>query len=214
MATVRKWSNVAIAMQSALAAAKTLTAITIGSTATVTSTAHGYVNGDLVLISAQGMRQVDGRIFRVASSTANNFVLEGEDTSDYDAFSSGTAQLITFGTSITTATTVNGSGGDFDFIDTTTIHGNAKTQIPGLANPATYSFENIWDVSDAGLKAMKTASDAQAQRCFKFTFGVGGQVMLFNGYVGASLLPGGSAQDKVTTQTTVTMFGSPTYYAS
>lgn len=214
MATVRKWSNVAIAMQSALAAAKTLTAITIGATATVTSTAHGYVNGDLVLISAQGMRQVDGRIFRVASSTANNFVLEGEDTSGYDAFSSGTAQLITFGTSITTATTVNGSGGDFDFIDTTTIHGNAKTQIPGLANPATYSFENIWDVADAGLKAMKTASDAQAQRCFKFTFGAGGQVMLFNGYVGASLLPGGSAQDKVTTQTTVTMFGSPTYYAS
>ena len=214
MATVRKWSNVAIAMQSALAAAKTLTAISIGATATVTSTAHGYVNGDLVLISAQGMRQVDGRIFRVASSTANNFVLEGEDTSAYDAFSSGTAQLITFGTSITTATTVNGSGGDFDFIDTTTIHGNAKTQIPGLANPATYSFENIWDVSDAGLKAMKTASDAQAQRCFKFTFGQGGQIMLFNGYVGASLLPGGSAQDKVTTQTTVTMFGSPTYYAS
>jgi len=214
MATVRKWSNVAIAMQSALAADKTLTAITIGATATVTSTAHGYVNGDLVLISAQGMRQVDGRIFRVASSTTNNFVLEGEDTSGYDAFSSGTAQLITFGTSITTATTVNGSGGDFDFIDTTTIHGNAKTQIPGLANPATYSFENIWDVSDAGLKAMKTASDAQAQRCFKFTFGAGGQVMLFNGYVGASLLPGGSAQDKVTTQTTVTMFGSPTYYAS
>jgi len=201
-------------MQSALAADKTLTAITIGATATVTSTAHGYVNGDLVLISAQGMRQVDGRIFRVASSTTNNFVLEGEDTSGYDAFSSGTAQLITFGTSITTATTVNGSGGDFDFIDTTTIHGNAKTQIPGLANPATYSFENIWDVSDAGLKAMKTASDAQAQRCFKFTFGAGGQVMLFNGYVGASLLPGGSAQDKVTTQTTVTMFGSPTYYAS
>lgn len=214
MATVRKWSNVAIAMQSALAADKTLTAITIGATATVTSTAHGYVNGDLVLISAQGMRQVDGRIFRVASSTANNFALEGEDTSGYDAFSSGSAQLITFGTSITTATTVNGSGGDFDFIDTTTIHGNAKTQIPGLANPATYSFENIWDVSDAGLKAMKTASDAQSQRCFKFTFGVGGQVMLFNGYVGASLLPGGSAQDKVTTQTTVTMFGSPTYYAS
>lgn len=214
MATVRKWSNVSIAMQSALGAAKTLTAITVGATATVTSTAHGLVNGDLILLSVQGMSQVDGRIFRVASSTADNFVLEGEDTSAYDAFSSGSCQKITFGTSITTATTVNGSGGDFDFIDTTTIHGNAKTQIPGLANPATYSFENIWDVSDAGLKAMKTASDAQAQRCFKFTFGAGGQIMLFNGYVGASLLPGGSAQDKVTTQTTVTMFGSPTYYAS
>jgi len=214
MATVKKWSNVAIAMQSALGAAKTITGITIGATATVTSTAHGFANGDYVLVSAQGMRQVDGRIFRVSSQTTNNFVLEGEDTSAFDAFTSGSCQAITFGTSITTATSVSGSGGDFGFIDTTTIHDNAKTQIPELPNAASYSMDNIWDISDAGLRAMKQASDAQAKRCFKFTFGTGGQIMLFNGYVGASLLPGGQAQGMVTTGTVITMHGSPTYYAS
>jgi hypothetical protein len=214
MATVKKWSNVAIAMQSALASAKTITGITVGATATVTSTAHGYANGDYVLLTVQGMRQVDGRIFRVSAQTTNNFVLEGEDTSAFDAFSSGSCQLITFGTSITTATSVNGSGGDFGFIDTTTIHDNAKTQIPDLPNAASYTMDNIWDISDAGLKAMKVASDSQAKRCFKFTFGTGGQIMLFNGYVGASLLPGGQAQGMVTTGTVITMHGSPTYYAS
>lgn len=214
MATVKKWSNVAIAMQSALGAAKTITGITVGATATVTSTAHGFANGDYVLVSAQGMRQVDGRIFRVSSQTTNNFVLEGEDTSAFDAFTSGSCQAITFGTSITTATSVSGSGGDFGFIDTTTIHDNAKTQVPELPNAASYSMDNIWDISDAGLRAMKQASDAQAKRCFKFTFGAGGQIMLFNGYVGASLLPGGQAQGMVTTGTVITMHGSPTYYAS
>lgn len=214
MATVKKWSNVAIAMQSALGAAKTITGITIGATATVTSTAHGFANGDYVLVSAQGMRQVDGRIFRVSSQTTNTFVLEGEDTSAFDAFTSGSCQAITFGTSITTATSVSGSGGDFGFIDTTTIHDNAKTQVPELPNAASYSMDNIWDISDAGLRAMKQASDAQAKRCFKFTFGAGGQIMLFNGYVGASLLPGGQAQGMVTTGTVITMHGSPTYYAS
>lgn len=214
MATVKKWSNVAIAMQSALGAAKTITGITVGATATVTSTAHGFANGDYVLVSAQGMRQVDGRIFRVSSQTTNNFVLEGEDTSAFDAFTSGSCQAITLGTSITTATSVSSSGGDFGFIDTTTIHDNAKTQIPELPNAASYSMDNIWDISDAGLRAMKQASDAQAKRCFKFTFGTGGQIMLFNGYVGASLLPGGQAQGMVTTGTVITMHGSPTYYAS
>ena len=34
-------------------------------------------------------------------------------------------------------------GGDFDFIDTTTIHNNVKTQVPGLANPITYTFDNL-----------------------------------------------------------------------
>ena len=99
-------------------------------------------------------------------------------------------------------------------IDITTIHDNSKKEMPGLASASTYSFDNIWDVSDAGLIAMKYASDAQAKRAFKFTFGTGGQIMVFAGYVGATLLPAGSAQDKVTTGTTITMQGSPSYYAS
>ena len=117
-------------------------------------------------------------------------------------------------TSMPPSPNVNASGGDFDFIDTTTIHVNVKTQIPGLSNPATFSFENQWDVSDAGLIAMKAASDNQGQRAFRFTFGSGGQIMVFNGYVGPTLLPGGQAQGLVTTPSVITMFGSPTYYAS
>ena len=38
--------------------------------------------------------------------------------------------------------------------------------------------------------------------------------MAFNGYVGGNLLPAGQAQGLVTTQTVITMNGSPTYYAS
>lgn len=214
MSTARKWSNVAIAMQSALAAAKTITAISKANPGVVTSTAHGYANGDYVFISAQGMHQMNDRVARVANQAANTFELEGIDTTLFDTFSSGTAEAITFGTSITSATTISAAGGGFDFIDTTTIHGNAKTQIPGLPAAATFNFDNIWDVSDAGLLAMKTASDAQAKRAFKFTFGSGGQIMVFAGYVGAHLLPGGSAQGLVTTQTVITMNGSPSYLAS
>ena len=75
------------------------------------------------------------------------------------------------GTSIGTMLTVNAAGGEYDFIDTTTIHANGRTQIPGLPSAASYSFDNIWDVTDAGLVAMKNATDLQSKRCFKFTFG-------------------------------------------
>lgn len=213
MATARKWSNVAVAMQSALGSAVTITGISKASEGVVTAT-NTFSNGDYVVLSVQGMRQVDDRVFRVKSVSGSSFVLEGEDTTAFDTFSSGTCQKITFGTSITTATNISSSGGDFDFIDTTTIHQAARTQMPGLPSAASFNFDNIWDVSDAGLKAMKSASDAQAKRAFMFTFGSGGQIMVFNGYVGASLLPGGSAQQLVTTQTTITMNGTPTYYAS
>lgn len=220
MSTVRKMSNVAVAMQSALAAAKTISSITKAAPGVVTSTAHGYSNGDFLLMTVQGMFQLNGRVFRVAAVTTDTFQLEdvsggtGIDTTAMDTFASGTAQKITFGTSITTAAEINVSGGEFDFIDTTTIHGNQKTQIPGTANPISIALNHLWDISDAGQIAMKSASDLQAQRAFKFTFGTGGPIMVFTGYVGFTGAPTGAAQDKITSPSTVTAFGTPTYYSA
>lgn len=200
-------------MESARGADVTITAISKASEGVVTAT-NTLTTGDYVLLTVQGMWQLDGRVARIKTVSGSGFTLEGVDTTAFDTFTSGVANKITFGTSISTATSVSSSGGGFDMIDTTTIHGNSKQQIPGLPAASTFSFENIWDVSDAGLIAMKNASDAQAKKAFRFTFGSGGQIMTFAGYVGANLLPGGQAQQMVTTQTTITMNGTPTYYAS
>lgn len=211
---VYKWANVAIAFQSALAATKTITAISKANPGVASSTSHGYSNGDFVLLSVQGMYQVNNKVVRVAGVASDTFQLEGVDTTNFDTFSSGTAAKITFGNSITTATSMNASGGTFPFIDVTTIHGNQKAQIPGLPDAMTFTFDNLWDPADAGQIAMKVASDSQAQRAFKFTIGTGGPLVLFSGYVGFSGSPGGTAQDKVTSQATITAFGSPSFYAS
>jgi len=214
MQTPTVWKNVAVAMQSALAAAKTISAITKASPGVATSTAHGYSNGDIVFLTISGMYQLNDKPVRVANVTANTFELEGIDTTLFDTFSSGTAEKVTLGTSITTATTVSSSGGNFDFIDSTTIHANSKSQLPGLPEATTFTMDHIWDVTDTGLLALKSASDNQAKRVFQFTFGTGGKKMLFAGYVGCSLLPGGAAQQLVTTPSVITMNGTPTYYAS
>lgn len=217
---VTKWSNVAIAMQSALAAAKTITAITKAAPGVVTSVAHGYSNGDFIYVEAQGMWQLNGRVFRVCNVATDTFQLEqvsggtGLDTSAFDTFTSGTAQKITFGNSITTATDMSVGGGNYSFIDTTTVHGNQRSQIPGLPEALTFTFNNLWDPTDAGQAAMKAASDAQGKRAFKFTFGTGGKVMVFAGYVGFAGAPAGQAQDKVTSQAVITCEGSPTYYSA
>lgn len=210
---VNKWSGVAIAMQSALAATKTITAITKANPGVVSSTAHGYSNGDLIVLDVTGMRQVDGRVFRVSSVATDSFSLEGEDTTLFDTFSAGTAAKLTMGTTLGTTLSITGSGGEFSFISTTTIHDTQETQIPGLPSSMKFEMEHIWDVADAALVAMKSASQSQAQRAFKFTFATG-QIMLFTGYVGTTLSPGGSTQDKVTTSVVITAFGSPTYYSA
>jgi len=71
-------------------AAKTITAITAANPAVVTSTSHGFSNGDDVWIAGVvGMTRLNGRRFTVASSTTNTFALTGEDSTSYDAYSSG-----------------------------------------------------------------------------------------------------------------------------
>lgn len=214
MATPIVWKNVAVSMQSALGTAKTISGITKANPGVATSSSHGLANGDILVLSINGMYQLDNKVIRVANVATNTFELEGVDTTLFDTFTSGSGQAITFGTSVTTATTINGSGGEFDFIDTTTIHSNSRSQVPGLPSAISYQFDNIWDASDTGLLALKAASDNQAKRAFKFQFGSGGKILYFNGYVGCSMLPGGQAQGLVTTSAVITMHGTPTYYAS
>ena len=210
MATAKVWKNVDVKMQSAIAAAKTITAISKASPAVVSCTGHGYSNGDIVFVLAEGMFQVDARVFRVSDVATDTFKLEDENSTEYDDFISGTVAKVTLATNITTATTISSSGGDFAMIDKTTIHQNTRSEMPGLPNAINYSMEHIWDPSDAGLKAMKVASDLQQRRVFKFT--IGDAIVLFAGYVGCTLLPGGQAQDLVKTNSVFTLDGTPSYY--
>ena len=221
MATITKWSNVAIAMQSALGSNLTISSITLANPGVVTSTAHGLANGDYVVMSSVlGMRQITDRVFRVCNVATNTFQLEdvsggsGINTTSYDAFTSGYCNKITFGTAIATATSMSVSGGNFDMLDATTIHDNQKIVVPGLPAETKFEFDNIWDPTDAGQIAMKAASDAQAKRAFKFTFGTGGRIVVFNGYVGFAGAPQGNAQEIVKTSAVITGQGSNTNYSA
>ena len=210
MATAKVWKNVDVKMQSAIAAAKTITDISKASPAVVSCTGHGYSNGDIVFVLAEGMFQVDARVFRVSDVATDSFKLEDENSTEYDDFISGTVAKVTLATNVTTATTITSSGGDFAMIDKTTIHQNTRSEMPGLPNAINYSMEHIWDPADTGLKAMKQASDLQQRRVFKFT--IGDAIVFFAGYVGCTLLPGGQAQDLVKTTSVFTLDGTPSYY--
>jgi hypothetical protein len=80
---------------------KTITGITQANPAVVTSTSHGYSNGDEVVITAVvGMTQVNGKRFLVAGKTTNTFQLTDKDgtnvnSAGYTAYSSaGTANKV------------------------------------------------------------------------------------------------------------------------
>lgn len=210
---VNIWSNVQIAVQSALGANKTITAITKASPAVCTSTSHGLTNGTYVTLTVQGMWQLDQVVARIANVATNTFELEGIDATAYDTFTSGTAAEVTFGTTLSSVSDINVGGGDFDMIDVTTIHDNVKKTIPGSASPVEITLTANWDPTDVGLVALRNASDARGIRAIRFTFS-DGKKWVFNGYIGATLSPTGQAQGKVSTPLKITAYGKPRTYTS
>jgi hypothetical protein len=74
---------------------KTITFISQASPGIVTSAAHGFSNGDwIVLTSAGGMVQLNNRLFEVANVTTNTFTLKDNtgaavNTASYTAYTSG-----------------------------------------------------------------------------------------------------------------------------
>lgn len=75
---------------------KTITAITQANPAVVTAAAHGFSNGDRVIVAGVGgMGQVNNREFTVANQTADTFELSGVNATVYDAYTiGGTASKI------------------------------------------------------------------------------------------------------------------------
>lgn len=213
MPNISTWTDVDVFMESVSDTPLTISAITKASPGVVSYTGTDPANGDYVLINAQGMSEVNGRMFRVANVNAagNTFELEGEDTTGYGTFSSGTAAKKTFGTTLSTLTTVNGSGGEPEMKDTTTIHDKQKSSIPGLASASEYSFDSIWDVADPGLIAAKAATNTKAQKAFMIVFSNGQRVVFF-GYIFAQLQPGGSTGDIVKTPVKISAQGALTSY--
>ena len=59
---IRTNSGLKLFMESAIAAAKTITAITKAAPGVFSSTAHGFANGDLILLEIQGMVELHGSL--------------------------------------------------------------------------------------------------------------------------------------------------------
>jgi hypothetical protein len=211
--SVNIWSKVAVAVQTVRAAAKTISGITKANPAVVTSTAHGYVDGDYVLLLITGMSQLDYRIVRVDDKTDDTFECEGIDSAAFDTFVSGTAEKLTFGANAATFQDVNGSGSEAAPVAISTIHNDQDFEIPGNRSPLVFTFGSLWDVADPALLALN-AFDAIKTACgVLITFATGAKVLMM-ATPSASLAPTGSSGAPVTTPVSLRVRGRLTFLAT
>ena len=156
---------------STIAAAKTTTIVTNASEAVVTSAAHGFSNGDFVLMTS-GWGRMNRRAFRVKSVTTDTFVLEGAETSSTTYFPAGTgigtaSKLSTF-TQITTVMSPTSSGGEPKNVAYKFIESDVEYNINDGFTATSYAVDLDADaIGTAGYTALNTLTDVQTDTVLK-----------------------------------------------
>lgn len=210
------WTNVGVDVETARATAIALSAISKAAIGVATySGAVNPQNGDYIALKAEGMYQVSDRIFRIANvnTTAKTFELEGESTVDYDTFVSGSFEVITFGASFRSVQSIQVSGGEPEYADTTTIHDTVRKRAPTVVSPMSMAMTNLFDLADPGFKECNKAYKAKTTRAIRLRFGTGARMVL-TGYASAAGVPTGQAQQVVQTTVSIEAQNLPTVYAT
>lgn len=216
MANEKVMANVQVAVQSAIATAVTITAITKANPGVVSwSTGTDPANGDYILYQVEGMAQLNNRIVRGANlnGAGNTIELEGLNTTNFNTFTSGTLATVTFGQSLAHATDIAVSGGEWNFTDSSTIHDDVDTEIPTTTSPVKLDITYKWGMGDTAYTTMKAASDAKTKLGLLLTFADGTKWVVY-GFVGCSDVPNGARGALVTTKITFTCSGKPIRYAT
>lgn len=207
------WTDVNVAVQTALAAAITVTGITKGNPTVVQAAGHALAADTIVLLRVKGIGGLDYAVGKVGDPEVGTFDLVGVDsTAMKGTFVSGTVQAITFGAVASTLQDITPSGGESADVNITTIHPIPDYAIPGKPSPIVYSFGSLWVPDDPALVALKAAGAAKQVRAVQFEWPDGTQ-LLFAGMPSASMAPGGSSGGAVTTPLKINVRGPLAAYA-
>jgi hypothetical protein len=173
------------------ASAKTISAVTNANPAVATSTAHGYVTGDEVLITS-GWEDATDSVYKIEVVDANSFKILGLDTSNTGFFpagtGAGTAQKISGWTSIPQVLTISGSGGDARFTDVQLLAKRNSLKIPTGFNATSITMSLAHDAANANFPTMVGISRNLSKVAFKQVIS-GGAVTYGYGYMSVSEMP-------------------------
>lgn len=177
-----KGRGVKVEIASAYAGAKTVTAVTQAATGVATSTAHGLANDTVgYWSSVVGMVQLEDQATRVKNTAANTFDLQGLNTTNYSAFTSGSFTPVATWSTLGEATSYDLGGGASDKLDVTTLLDVVKKEEMGLLPVQSVSMNIIaQDAPTAAMQLIEAAVQAQSKVTVRITLPTGA-VRIFRG---------------------------------
>lgn len=155
--------------------AKTITAVSVGNPAIVTSNAHGLTNGtvvNLAAITGTMATLLNGTARVISNVTANTFALLDADTTGLAYTSGGTATPQAY-TKINGIMSFTGFDGAATELDTTDLDSTAMEYILGLKDEGKFSYEAKVLKADVGQIAVRAARTTGALTGMRLTLSDG-----------------------------------------
>lgn len=196
--TTKFWTNQSVQMQSAIGAAQTIDGISKASNGVVTKNAGATLptNGQYVLLTITGMKQLNQRIVKVSGASGSTWNT-GIDTTLFDTFVSGSWQVLTLGLAFSSVRDIQSSGGEPVFEPTTTIHDSDETESIVSSSSQGFSWTVDWEPTNAALLAANAAFIARQPRAFRLADPDGSEY-LYYATLSAPMNPTVSGRKKVT----------------
>lgn len=158
--------------------------------AVVTAT-NDFVAGDIVVLTT-GWLKLSGRAFRVASPTADSFVLENINTTDTNRYplgtSAGTVKKVETWVNIPQITEVASSGGEQQFYQFGFLEEDEDRQIPTTKSPSTLTLTVADDPDQPFVPVVQEADELKEERVQRLNL-VNGDIILYNSIATMSNTP-------------------------
>lgn len=167
--------NVKVEVAATYAADITVTAVTTSSPGVATSTAHGMANDTVGYFhTVAGMAQLEKQACRVKNTAANTFELQGLNTTNYSAYTSGSFKPVATWSTLSEATSYSIGGGASDKLDVTTLLDIVRKEEQGLLPTQNVTMNVIaQDTPSAAMLLLESAVQTQGITVVRVTLGNG-----------------------------------------
>jgi len=152
-------TDINLEVENTVGTATAITAITQDNPGEVTSAAHGLANGAWVkILTSDGMTGLNEQLVRVSNVTTDTFDLEGINTTNMSAFSTGTFQEVTAWYTLCQATNIDIGNAAPSELDGTTLCSSKSITLYGLPGSISGTIDIQHDPSAAAVAKLKAAS--------------------------------------------------------
>lgn len=194
----------------------TITSISNTNPAVVTADAHGFLAGDVVVITT-GWVKLTGRAFKIGTVTADTFVLTNINTLSVQNYpagtSAGTVKKVEKWVNIPQITEVASSGGEQQFYTFGFLEEDEDRQVPTTKSPSVLTLTVADDPSQPFVPVVEAADELKEERVQRLNL-VNGDTILYNSIASITNTPSLTRNNLMTRTITLAQQGRVTRYAS